>query len=261
MKFLFHLSTNHIHGSFMMEQLRRYSKSERDLILTNIIISIQVFLDIQSPQNQQFYENALQYLDALMIIDPEAITQLKDQDATLSAIYNRYYDEPSILIHLLSIYFQLCQKSMIDDGSMVKKIQSIFVNCHNSTEYTNEDHKLTVICFKILNTFQKKILVPEFRFPINEMLRMYIDSEGKNNLLVNKSDGIGRDMLIQMRIRLLGCENPSCQGVDRMGSCVGCRSAFYCSKQCQIDDYKRHKNFCIPMDQKPSNSLHGQLMK
>ena len=48
------------------------------------------------------------------------------------------------------------------------------------------------------------------------------------------------------------CPNITC---DKIGSkkCARCCVAYYCSKECQVEDWKRHKTTCFPPGQGPSN--------
>ena len=40
------------------------------------------------------------------------------------------------------------------------------------------------------------------------------------------------------------CGRPSCSRTDDLARCVACRAILYCSKKCQVADWKRHKITC-----------------
>eukprot|EP01117_Protostelium_nocturnum_P012304 TRINITY_DN452_c0_g1_i1.p1 TRINITY_DN452_c0_g1~~TRINITY_DN452_c0_g1_i1.p1 ORF type:complete len:533 (+),score=183.36 TRINITY_DN452_c0_g1_i1:153-1601(+) len=44
----------------------------------------------------------------------------------------------------------------------------------------------------------------------------------------------------------LTCQNPTCKNKDPQNKCSQCKSTFYCSRECQVGDWKRHKKECKP---------------
>ena len=83
---------------------------------------------------------------------------------------------------------------------------------------------------------------------------MYIIIEFRNNALIKLIEGIFKiqpkiqfDCSAQVREKI--CWN--CQTTQtKLLKCTGCRRAQYCDKECQIEDWGRHEDYCVKKQEK-----------
>ena len=66
------------------------------------------------------------------------------------------------------------------------------------------------------------------------------------NLFVVNIDTTGKERKV--------CGNKDCTNVEQFDKkfprCGRCRNMWYCSKECQVKDWKFHKKNCVPHDKK-----------
>ncbi|KAG0232834.1 hypothetical protein BGW42_007843 [Actinomortierella wolfii] len=72
-----------------------------------------------------------------------------------------------------------------------------------------------------------------------EVLFTYMRRYGINPHRIGKEDALVEDMTVKK------CALPGCRLMkEDLKQCSKCKSAWYCSKQCQVEDWKSHKTTC-----------------
>jgi len=101
-------------------------------------------------------------------------------------------------------------------------------------------------CAVILRTFKifrQQEYSEQIRINMNNLSRIDADSHGNvvfkttNNKMMEVNDG-------KMEITNRSCVTCRCQDVLKLQRCSKYKLVWYCSRECQLKDYQKHKQFC-----------------
>lgn len=139
-------------------------------------------------------------------------------------------------------------------------------HCHRRAielkeECFGRDHTSTALSYNGLGELYIRMgRIDEAEEYLNRALRAR-RNDGPVEDLVATRDNLGQvyemrgDFLGARDIRVEGfpdhmcCSNVECMSgmnlrLDQLSQCAKCKSIFYCSRECQVADWKRHKKYC-----------------